>query len=205
MRFLRGLVVLVLGLGLGLSLGGCEHVQRLAMPEYQKNHPLGIFHLPSGDERVVYLTIDDGPSSLTGELLDLMGEFGATSTMFLHTDHITDEAILHRAIEAGHNLGHHMPADRDWSEDSEASVRTGFRESHCILVRFGEGYTGHFRPPLGIFNKATMLPSLEAAGMAGDKAYVMGSLAPWDAGGITEGSWGAANRFWARRYGGGLG
>lgn len=205
MRILGGLVVILTGLSLGFWLGGWETFQRWIIPQYQKDHPLGLFHLPADDQRVVYLTIDDGPSSLTGALLDLMAQHDATSTLFVHTDHITDDRILHRAIELGHNLGHHMPADRDWSQDTEAGFREGFERSHCVLVGFEDGYTGHFRPPLGLFNRATMLPVIEAAGMGGERAYVMGSLAPWDAGGITEGHWGVANRFWARRYGGGLG
>jgi len=206
MNWLVGFVLTLVGLALGLWLGGFEQLQNATGSQFQKQHPLGLFEVIEPSKHTVYLTIDDGPSSLTGELLNVMVEFDATATLFLHTDHITDEAVLARTIELGHNLGHHMPSDEDWSDKSAEAFRAGFVQSHCRLVSFGEAYSGLYRPPLGKWNEATMLAPLEEAGMLHEKAYVMAGFLPWDAGkGVTDGEWKAKNRFLARRYGSGLG
>ena len=184
---------------------GCETAQRASLPLAEHREPRGVFTLaPSGDQ-VVWLTIDDGPSVHTDEMLHLLAEFGATATFFVHTDHITDPDIIEWIAEGGHNLGHHMPSDRDWSEDNQRTFYHGFLESHCALARYAGAYAGRYRPPLGQANDDTMLPALMDAGFDPHNAYVMASFLPWDAGGATETAVPWINRTLARRYGNGVG
>lgn len=188
-----------------LAAGGCEHGQRLLIPLVTKGDTASVYRLPPDGEAVVYLTIDDGPSELSADLLDLLAEFDVTATFFVHTDHITDPSILTRMISKGHNLGHHMPADRDWSTDSAEDYRQGFLKSHCVLASYADGYTGWYRPPQGTINHDTMDPVLAEASMGSEGRYMMASYLPWDAGGLTELSWKSGSTILARRYGGGLG
>lgn len=188
-----------------LLSSGCESLQRAALPVLEAQSLDGLYRLAPDDADTVWLTIDDGPSVETGEILDILAEYGATATFFVHTDEIATPDMMVRLVAEGHNLGNHMPRDRDWSRDSEASFREGFLESHCILSEMGGAYTGLFRPPLGRINRGTMLPVLNDVGTPAEQAFVMASYVPWDAGGVTETPWRAGNRTFAARYGRGLG
>lgn len=202
---LRGAVVVAATAGLFLLFGGCETGQRALLPLAERAEPLGTFRLAPQEDAVVHLTIDDGPSASTEELLEILEGFGATATFFIHTGHVEDTAILGRIVSAGHNLGNHMPADRDWSRDDEPSFRRAFLESHCLLAAYGDGYTGAFRPPQGRIAADRMLPVLTDAGVAGRRPFLMASFLPWDAGGATETPWRRVNDAVAARYGAGLG
>lgn len=61
------------------------------------------------DETVsVYLTFDDGPSTETNEILDILKEYGVKATFFVigKTD-ATSVAAYKRIVEEGHTLGMH--------------------------------------------------------------------------------------------------
>lgn len=60
------------------------------------------------DVRKVYLTFDDGPSTYTGKILDILDEYNVKATFFVVGK--TDEASLDsykRIVEEGHTLGMH--------------------------------------------------------------------------------------------------
>lgn len=58
--------------------------------------------------RKVYLTFDDGPSTNTDKILDILAEYDVKATFFVvgKEDEISKEAIL-RIVEEGHTLGMH--------------------------------------------------------------------------------------------------
>lgn len=61
-----------------------------------------------GDVHKVYLTFDDGPSSNTAEILDLLAQYNVKATFFVVGK--TDEeslAMYKRIVEEGHTLGMH--------------------------------------------------------------------------------------------------
>jgi peptidoglycan/xylan/chitin deacetylase (PgdA/CDA1 family) len=171
--------------------------------------PEAAFALPEPAQAVegtvVYLTIDDGPSLLTEDILELLREHDAGATFFLHTDHIVDDTVLTAIASSGlHNTGHHMPSDRDWSEVEEAAFRSAYLRSHCLLAEANVPYSGWFRPPRGRTNPSAMEPVIRSA--LGDEApaYLMASYVPWDAGGATETPYASLNHSVAARYGYGL-
>lgn len=56
----------------------------------------------------VYLTFDDGPSSSTGQILDILKEYDVKATFFvLGKDSEADQELLKRIVEEGHSLGMH--------------------------------------------------------------------------------------------------
>ncbi|HJV46169.1 MAG TPA: exo-beta-N-acetylmuramidase NamZ domain-containing protein [Bacillota bacterium] len=58
--------------------------------------------------KIVYLTFDDGPSSITSELLDVLKENGVKATFFLVGRNINGrEDIVQREVEEGHAIGNH--------------------------------------------------------------------------------------------------
>lgn len=70
---------------------------------YQKNN----YSTPTG--KSIYLTFDDGPSSYTGKLLDVLKKYNVPATFFVTNQSITrgyDSMIL-RAYNEGHTIGLH--------------------------------------------------------------------------------------------------
>lgn len=65
------------------------------------------------DIRRVYLTFDDGPSSYTDEILDILDEYGVKATFFVvgKTDDVSVNAYK-RIVEDGHTLGMHSYSHR---------------------------------------------------------------------------------------------
>lgn len=60
------------------------------------------------DPYYIYLTFDDGPSSLTEDILDILREYDAKATFFaIGRDDEDDKAMYSRIVESGHTLGMH--------------------------------------------------------------------------------------------------
>lgn len=56
----------------------------------------------------VYLTFDDGPSSISEEILDILKENGVKATFFVIGENINErEDILKREVDEGHTIGLH--------------------------------------------------------------------------------------------------
>lgn len=67
-----------------------------------------LVHDKHSDEKVAYLTFDDGPTAMTERVLDVLDEYGVKATFFVlgetasyHPD------ILKRVHEEGHSIGNH--------------------------------------------------------------------------------------------------
>ena len=198
-----GRIAVLAPVALLLMLVGCGHGQRTLLPLGERLQPQALFRLPT-NERVIYLTIDDGPSASTGKILDLLAAYDATSTMFVHTDHIAGhEGHLLRAVKEGHRLANHLPEDRSAKDFSAELFAAEFQESHCTI----ENLTGirpiYFRPPLGAYRADRMDPTLKAFDYVApdERPYILTSFLPWDAGGMTETRWRGFNRLAAQFYG----
>lgn len=64
--------------------------------------------LPEGNIRKVYLTFDDGPSSNTGRILDILAEYDVKATFFVvGKEDEKYNALYNRIVEEGHTLGMH--------------------------------------------------------------------------------------------------
>ncbi|MEN1680269.1 MAG: polysaccharide deacetylase family protein [Planctomycetota bacterium] len=158
---------------------GC--LQRRVVPLVAKSQPLGLYRLNEQTTNTVVLTIDDGPSSRTGELLDLLAEYNATATFFVHTDHIDQceagEAMIARMLTEGHEIGNHMPSDRPSIELTAEEFDAEFAKADSRLRELGAAPTV-FRPASGAFSDETMGPTLDRHGY--EHRYVLGSYLPWD-------------------------
>src|SRR5699024_3282268 len=62
---------------------------------------------PQDDEKVVYLTFDDGPSENTQSILDILDQYGAKATFFITGGHEDCRPLIKKAYEAGHTIGLH--------------------------------------------------------------------------------------------------
>lgn len=108
------------------------------------------------NEKIVYLTFDDGPSKLTDEVLAILKKEDVLATFFVLGEHAKHSPeIIHRVFDAGHAIGNHT-FDHKYDElyrgftqfwgqikATEEVIReiTGIRPE---LVRAPGGTYGHF-------------------------------------------------------------
>lgn len=71
--------------------------------------PLNGYIYPDGEQKVAFLTFDDGPSIYTFNVLDILKEEGVKATFFVIGNNMSEERIecLKRIIDEGHTLGLH--------------------------------------------------------------------------------------------------
>lgn len=80
--------------------------------EYQKLYPYltidNDFKYDDDLDKSVYLTFDDGPSSLTSQILDILKENNIKATFFInYNDSMESQALYKRMVEEGHTIGVH--------------------------------------------------------------------------------------------------
>lgn len=62
----------------------------------------------TADKKAIYLTIDDGPSSHTGQILDIFKKYKSHATFFVVGEMINGrERIIERMAKEGHTIGVH--------------------------------------------------------------------------------------------------
>ncbi|GIO56547.1 polysaccharide deacetylase [Paenibacillus cineris] len=106
--------------------------------------------------KTVYLTFDDGPSDLTGQVLDILKKNKIGATFFVLGEQVKKyPQLISRIYEEGHAIGNHtydhnytelyqsFPAFWDQIKETEEEIRliTGERPQ---LVRAPGGTAGHF-------------------------------------------------------------
>lgn len=109
------------------------------------------------DLKVVALTIDDGPSEMTQEILNILKANEACATFFIIGSHIDSEKILQELVLNGNELGNHAMhdepsrrlSDRVLSEQI-AFVEQRIESSYQACGR--EPPPKYFRPGHGIFS-----------------------------------------------------
>ena len=101
-------------------------------------------------ERVLALTYDDGPSStLTPEIVDVLGEAGVRATFFLVGAQVHGrEPLVDQLAAAGHELGCHTLNHRHaWKTPPWRTVRD-IADGYATLAPWIPA-NGLFRPPYG--------------------------------------------------------
>jgi len=146
----------------------------LAVEWKHATSPEVLFYVAT-EEPVVALTIDDGPSVATPEILDVLAQNEAHATFFVIGDHVLDRPDLTRRILAGGNeLGHHMMVDEPSIDLPPDTFKARFEEMDSILDGFGGSTV--FRPASGWYDDRM----LEEAARRGYRT-VLGSVYPFDA------------------------
>lgn len=161
-------------LGIGLVGSAVVAIPNLVVELARKNTPEVVFR---GDtpERLVALTIDDGPSSATPEILEVLAAHGVRATFFVIGAHVREHPeVATRLLEEGHELGHHMMHDEPSIDLAEEAFLEDFREMDGILR--GLGGSEIFRPGAGWFDQRMV----ETAARLGYRT-VLGSVYPFDA------------------------
>ncbi|MEO1635138.1 MAG: chitin deacetylase family protein [Cyanobacteria bacterium J06631_9] len=133
-------------------------------------------------EKVVALTIDDGPSPATADILAVIDRHGAKATFFNISSNLAGrEDVVRQVVASGHELGNHLTADepsiRMSSEVFEADLKTA---EAALLPFLSAGSLQRsslkwLRPGMGFYN-AEMVATAERHGYQ----VVLGSNFPYD-------------------------
>lgn len=132
--------------------------------------------------KVVALTIDDGPSEYTHEIMEVLKANDATATFFIIGAQVPGkESILRDLVRNGNELGNHAMHDEP-SRSLSDTVLTA--EIETVRGKVDEAYTDvglrgpplYFRPGSGLFSE----PMLKILGKLNYK-LVLGSIYPHDA------------------------
>ena len=128
-------------------------------PEYQKKYP--DMFVPQTEkkpfdpnDKVVYLTFDDGPSALTEDVLNILDEYGVKATFFVVAkDDETSKQRLREIADRGHAIGLHSYTHdyRKIYASVDAFLDDFAKEREIIYSATGESPT-MFRFPGGSVN-----------------------------------------------------
>ena len=127
-------------------------------------------------ERVVALTIDDGPDSAHGpSILRLLRAHGTRATFFLISSRVPgSEAHVAQTVAEGHEIGNHLVRDEPSIRMSPEAFAAAVREAGAMLGRFAP--VRWLRPGSGWYDRA-MLDTIEREGYR----CALGSVYPYDA------------------------
>ena len=147
----------------------------------QQRYPEILWEKSNVQGQVIALTIDDGPSSYTQEILDILKANEATATFFAIGSHMAgNEEVLRQLLTNGNELGNHAVYD-------EPSWRLSDRELSSQIRMVDEQITAHyhaaglprppryFRPGSGFFTRR-----MRAVGKDLGYSLVLGSIYPHD-------------------------
>jgi peptidoglycan-N-acetylglucosamine deacetylase len=124
----------------------------------------------------VCLTFDDGPSTWTPRVLDVLDRHGAVATFFVIGQSANSRPDLLRRMDAsGHAVQNHTMTHPALTRLSVSGIRAELLGADQVVrAAIGKGTTS-FRPPGGNTN-ATVVSTASALGMT----QVMWTVDPWD-------------------------
>lgn len=128
----------------------------------------------AGDEHLVYLTFDGGPTRNTDAILDVLREHGVHATFFVVGDESEDmQATYRRIVSEGHTLGM-----RSYSNQYSTvyASKEAFRQDCDKLLSLLENVTGvscnYYRFPGGSGNEISNVDMVEFVRILNEKGIV---------------------------------
>lgn len=146
----------------------------------QRRSPRVLFHVPTA-RKVVALTIDDGPSQYTSQILDVLKANNASATFFIIGGQVIgQENVLQDILNADSELGNHAMHDEPSINLPSGTLKNEINQVDSMINRayevIGKTRTSkYFRPGSGIFSERV----LDVARDAGYRT-VLGSIYPHD-------------------------
>lgn len=105
--------------------------------------------------KIAYLTFDDGPTSLTESVLDVLDEYNVKATFFVLGTRVNNYPnLLRRMIASGHTIGNHSKShDYSYIYKSSANLKKEIEETNQLIYDITDGYEVFaFRFPGGSSN-----------------------------------------------------
>ena len=108
-------------------------------------------------QKVVALTLDDGPGKHAGEVLDILKAKNVKATFFLNGAMMEEfPGHAERIVKEGHQVGNHTWSHPRMIFKSPATIRSEIEKTDAAIRRFGYRGEIQFRPPFG--KKLVALP-----------------------------------------------
>jgi peptidoglycan-N-acetylglucosamine deacetylase len=138
-------------------------------------YPGCLYRVPTR-ERVVALTLDDGPDSIsTPVILAELQKHGARATFFLISERMrTQEPLVRSIVAKGHELGNHFSHERPSIRLNAGEFERDLLHTHHVLARFTQPVWA--RPASGWYTQA-MVDVMTRHGYR----CALGSVYPFDA------------------------
>lgn len=113
-------------------------------------------------KKYIALTFDEGPSSHTEELLDILKEKGVKATFFVQGDRAQANPSAVKAIaDAGMELGSNGYSDQDLSKLSGDDLRSQIAQGFDAIKQAGGGTTSVLRPPFGSLSQENWAQAMD--------------------------------------------
>jgi len=164
------------GIMIGFTLAGAvlNALPTLIVELVRRDSPDVVFSADTS-RPVLALSIDDGPSPATAEILDVLREHGVHATFFVIGEQLAAwPELAARIVAEGHELGHHMLRDEPSIHLPPDSFVAHFERVDAKLDELGGSTL--FRPGSGWFDDRMVA----AASLRGYRT-VLGSIYPFDA------------------------
>ena len=105
----------------------------------------------------IYLTFDDGPSSYTAQVLDILAKYDVKATFFIVADRQEHLELLQRIVDEGHTLGIHCYSHvYDELYKSPESFFTDFMRAQQVIYEYTGQYAQVSRLPGGSWTASYM-------------------------------------------------
>ncbi len=110
----------------------------------------------NGEKKLIALTFDDGPNTVTTPLvLEKLKEYGVTASFFLIADRITDESakIAHEAFLMGCEINNHSKTHSDMTKLTREEVVAELEYTTEKIIEITGKAPRFFRPPFILYNQ----------------------------------------------------
>lgn len=148
---------------------------------FQRRWPDVLWHVAT-TSKIVALTIDDGPSEYTDEIMQILRANGATATFFIIGSKVAGrKETLRRLIREGNELGNHAMHDEPSRSLSDGTLVDQIQSVEEVLrevykdISAASAPPRYFRPGSGFFSERMR----EMLGRLGYR-LVLGSIYPHD-------------------------
>lgn len=120
----------------------------------QTNYHLKALTKVKTNKKVVAITFDDGPSSYTKEVLDLLEKYNAKASFFCVGKNVAQEPeLLKLIIEKGHLVGNHTYShSKDIGFSWTKTVKAEIEKTDEVIEKYGGAKPRYYRPPFGVTN-----------------------------------------------------
>ncbi|KAI9326099.1 hypothetical protein DFJ73DRAFT_666280 [Zopfochytrium polystomum] len=104
-------------------------------------------------------TFDDGPTSITPRVLDVLKAYNVTATFFVTAQNLEDPTYaryVRRAVQEGHVVGAHTYYHKDLTTLSDEQLFADLTLAHVAIASATGVAPKLFRSPYGNYNKRTL-------------------------------------------------
>lgn len=122
-----------------------------------------ISSIPSKNQKIVYLTFDDGPGPYTKEMVSILNKYNIKGSFFWIGENITNELgnFGTQMIEQGHVIGSHTMHHTTLGKKDKASQKQEIQNTATYIEGKIKHPVRYFRPPYGAVNQGTREVSRE--------------------------------------------